>query len=96
MKITVKGLKRTKNENDEKFANEILNDGEQEAWENGDLGRNLEHMEVSDIILSGKPTSIRLSEELQNKLKKLARKKGLSTHSYIRMVLLEHVDKQAS
>lgn len=95
MKITVRGLKRTKNKEDEKFANKILNDEEQEAWENGTLGRDVEHMQISDVTLSGKPTSIRLSDELQNKLKSLARKKGLSTHSYVRMVLIEHVEKQA-
>lgn len=96
MKITVNRMRKTKDEKEEKLINKILEDGEQEKWENGKLGRDREHMKVSNLTLSGKPSSLRLPEDLKNKLTDLARKKGLSTHSYIRMILIEHIDKNAS
>ncbi len=93
MKIIVDKMKKNMTDEEEKAADEFLNDGQQEDWETGKLGRDPQHMQVSDITLSGKPTSLRLPESLRNKLTSLARKKGLSTHSYIRMVLIEHIDK---
>ncbi len=92
MKTIVNKVRRTANKEEEKQANEFLNDGQQADWETGKLGRDVEHMKVSEMSLSGKPTSLRLSEDLRQRLTLLARKKGLSTHSYIRMILLEHLD----
>lgn len=96
MKIIVKKMRKTKDEKEEKRVNKILADEEQEKWESGNLGTDPEHMKMSNLTLSGKPSSLRLPEDLKNKLTDLARKKGLSTHSYIRMILIEHIDKNAS
>jgi len=96
MKIIVDEIRKNLTEEEEKIADKFLDDGEQEDWETGKLGRDPQHMQVSDITLSGKPTSLRLPESLRNQLTSLARKKGLSTHSYIRMVLIEHIEKKAS
>lgn len=93
MKITVNKVRRPKNKTEEREAGKLLNDKEQSDWETGKLGRDVKHMKPTNITLSGKPTSLRLSEELKEKITRLARKKGLSTHSYIRMVLLEHVSQ---
>lgn len=93
MKTIVNKVRKPISEEEEKLANEFLDDEEQDKWESGKLGRDVEHMKISDMSLSGKPTSIRLSEELRNKLTSLARKKGLSTHSYIRMILIQHAEQ---
>lgn len=93
MKIIVNKVRRTKNEKEEKEVSKILGDGTQEKWESGNLGGDVEHMRVSEHQLSGKPTSLRLPEELKEQLTFLARKKGLSTHSYIRMILTEHAEQ---
>ena len=94
MKITVRKVRRSKDEHEEKLAREALDDGEQEDWETGKLGRDIDHMVVSDVFLSGKPMSVRVPDELRDKLVKLARKKGLSTTSYVRMILMEYVENQ--
>ncbi len=84
----------------EKKASEFLDDGEQEAWENGELGRDVKHMEfVSEEetkkFITAKETyatSIRLPKELVSNLRLLAEKNGLNYQTYLKMILSRHVN----
>jgi len=72
-----------KNPELDKLAKEILDDGEQESWENGKLGRDVKHMKVVNEEETKKfidsketfATSIRLPKKLVKNLKNLAEKK---------------------
>jgi predicted DNA binding CopG/RHH family protein len=83
----------------EKLANEFLNDGQQESWEKGELGRDAKHMKVvskeeTQKFIDAKEsyaTSIRLPKELVNNLKILAKKDGLNYQTYLKMILTRHV-----
>ncbi len=77
-----------------KKAEEFLNDGNQEKWEKGELGRDFNHAVMSKENVSGAPTTIRLPESLKNSISHLAQEKGLTTNSYIRMILKEHVNQK--
>lgn len=83
------------------IAEELTNDAEQEAWESGKLGRDLKHVrklplnEVKDYFGEKKGTSVRLPPPLIEQLKQLAAKKGLGYQAYMRMILIEHVQREA-
>ena len=84
----------------EKLANEVLDDGEQEAWETGKLGRDVAHMKVvseeeTKKFLAAKETyatSIRLPKNLVTNLRTLAEKNGLNYQTYLKMILTQHVN----
>jgi predicted DNA binding CopG/RHH family protein len=83
------------------IALELTNDAEQEAWESGKLGRDLKHArklplnEVQDYFVEKKGTSVRLPPSLIEQLKQLAAKRGLGYQAYMRMILIEHVQREA-
>ncbi|WGL60517.1 hypothetical protein QEJ31_02740 [Pigmentibacter sp. JX0631] len=77
-----------------KKAEEFLNDGYQDKWEKGELGKSLEHSIGEKANISGAPTTIRLPDSLKITIATLAREKGLTTNSYIRMILTEHVKQK--
>jgi len=84
------------------LAEELLTDGHQEAWEQGQLGkdkghaRRLSEQEAKDYLGEKKGTSIRLPDALIDDLRTLAAHKGLAYQAYLRMVLIEHVRSQKS
>ena len=83
------------NDKDEiKKAEEFLNDGYQEKWEKGELGKSLDHAVGEKANTSGAPTTIRLPDSLKVTIATLAKEKGLTTNSYIRMILTEHVKQK--
>ncbi len=59
-KITV-----LKDNNEIKKAEEFLNDGYQEKWEKGELGKSFEHAVGEKANTSGVPTTIRLIDSLK-------------------------------
>lgn len=74
-----------------------------DAWEQGKLGASAKHArKVSplreaaiDKSLGLEVLSVRLSKDIINKLKKLAKKEGISHIVYMRRLLAQHVkDKQ--
>lgn len=89
----------TKKEDIEK-AEKFLNDGYQEKWEEGKLGKDMKHAVGSSENPSGAPTTIRLPESLKKTIAMMAQEHGLTLNSYIRMILMEHAkhgkQKQAS
>ena len=82
-----------KNKIDKKFIEEALNDGNQEAWESGQLGRDPDHAKAIDLKIDKKnlPTSIRLPLNLVDSLKELADEEGIPYQTYLKMVLMRHV-----
>jgi predicted DNA binding CopG/RHH family protein len=94
-------MKRT-NDEIEKLAEDLLNDGDQEKWERGELGRDPEHAKLlpedmtREIHASKRksyPTSIRLTKMLIEELSALALENGMPYQTYLRMVLMQHVKK---
>ncbi|BBH53729.1 hypothetical protein [Fluviispira sanaruensis] len=83
-----------KDKDEIKKAEEYLNDGYQEKWEKGELGKSFEHAVGEKANISGAPTTIRLPDSLKITIATLAREKGLTTNSYIRMILTEHVKQK--
>lgn len=87
---------------DSKLAEELLLDGDQEAWEKGTLGRDPKHtrrLSENDALRylgEKKGTSVRLPDDLIADLRTLAAHKGLAYQAYLRMVLIEHVRSQKS
>lgn len=87
---------------DLKIAEELLNDGNQESWEKGTLGRDKKHArklsekEAIRYLGEKKGTSIRLPDELIEDLRNLAAEKGLPYQAYLRMILIEHVKGKKS
>jgi predicted DNA binding CopG/RHH family protein len=81
-------------------AHELTIDGEQKAWESGELGRDPKHArklsldEVQDYFGEKKGTSVRLPPPLIEQLRQLAARKGLGYQAYMRMILIEHVRKE--
>jgi|GEM_PF-5008389 len=84
------------------LAEELLADGNQEAWEKGSLGRDAKHVrrlpedEAQRYLGEKKGTSVRLPDDLIADLRTLAARKGLAYQAYLRMVLIEHVRAQKS
>ena len=78
---------------DKKFIEDALNDGNQEAWEKGQLGRDPNHAEAIDLKMGNKslPTSIRLPLNLVGSLKKFADEEGIPYQTYLKMILTRHV-----
>jgi predicted DNA binding CopG/RHH family protein len=83
-----------------RLAEELLADGNQEAWEKGRLGRDPKHArrlsedDAQRYLGEKKGTSIRLPDDLIADLRALAERKGLAYQAYLRMVLIEHVRAQ--
>jgi predicted DNA binding CopG/RHH family protein len=78
---------------------EILSrDGEQEKWESGELGQDPRFASISEkptpILPPDPPTSIRLSIQMRESLKKLFEEEGLKYQTYIRMILTKHINKK--
>jgi len=84
------------------LAEELLADGNQQAWEQGRLGRDPKHArrlpedEAQRYLGEKKGTSVRLPDDLIADLRTLAARKGLGYQAYLRMVLIEHVRAQKS
>jgi len=84
------------------LAEESLSDGNQQAWEQGHLGRDPKHArrlpedEAQRYLGEKKGTSVRLPDDLIADLRMLAARKGLAYQAYMRMVLIEHVRAQKS
>lgn len=76
-----------------KLAERALQDGQQEKWESGELGRDADHARAGEPLGEPKnfPTSIRLPRDLVESLRDLASEEGLSYQSYLKMVLTKHV-----
>jgi len=85
--------------NNEKWMEDALNDGNQEAWETGKLGRDKASAEAvskpRNATKPAPPTSIRLPSELREALKALAEEEGLKYQTYIRHILTKHVKSKA-
>lgn len=85
-----------------RLAEELLADGNQQAWEQGNLGRDPKHArrlaedEAQRYLGEKKGTSVRLPDDLISDLRTLAARKGLAYQAYLRMVLIEHVRAQKS
>jgi predicted DNA binding CopG/RHH family protein len=79
------------------LAEELLNDGHQDDWEQGRFGKDSKHArklsesETEKYLGDKKGTSIRLPSALIEDLKALAVQKGLNYQAYLRMILIEHV-----
>ena len=84
-------MKKTKV--DKKFIEDALNDGNQEAWESGRLGRDKKHAKSVDLNIKKKnlPTSIRLPVNLVDSLKSLAEEEGVPYQTYLKMILMRHL-----
>ena len=93
---------KTKPKITDEYADKFLDDGDQEAWEKGELGRDPNHMKVvskeeTEKFLAAKgtlPTSIRLPKEMVQDLRTLAKENGLSYQTYLKMVLTIHLNKE--
>ena len=79
------------------IAENLLNDGHQDDWEQGRLGKDSKHTrklsesEITKYLGDKRGTSIRLPPALIDELKTLAMQKGLNYQTYLRMILIEHV-----
>lgn len=84
------------------LAEELLADGNQEAWEQERLGRDPKHArrlseaDAQRYLGEKKGTSVRLPDDLIADLRTLAAHRGLAYQAYFRMVLIEHVRAQRS
>lgn len=86
------------------------NEADIHEWENGDLGKNPNHVSVlpekeSAELRAGireglrrrmKPISIRLPPEMIAELKRLAMSEGISYQIYVRALLHRHIQHQQS
>jgi predicted DNA binding CopG/RHH family protein len=76
-----------------KFIEDALNDGNQEAWEKGLLGKDPKNAKATDLKIENKnlPTSIRLPVTLVEALKALSDEEGIPYQTYLKMILTRHV-----
>ena len=87
---------KKQNKKIEKWVDENTGDSnkDQQKWESGELGRDIEYSKVSQELSSHDrpmPTSIRLPKNLIDELKLLAQEEGLPYQTYLKMVLIKHV-----
>ncbi|MEI8026321.1 MAG: hypothetical protein WCI18_08220 [Pseudomonadota bacterium] len=81
----------------EKISKEALNDGDQERWENKELGNSVEFARRVNPPAMDKvePTSIRLPHSLIIDLRALAEAEGFSSYqTYLKVVLTQHVKEK--